>query len=142
MNHSQRHYYTPVIVQMTPEDLRELIINAMHEGAQAVRDELRHQPQEAPRTITGRKEIMSFLGIRSDSTLRQRMNDFPEAFTSEGRSTLILDTVIFSDLKKRAEKMTRHANRSDNGTNNGRNGLPQARRLPPERSHPTARSIL
>ena len=111
MNSSQQHFYTPVIVQMTPEDLRELIINARHEGAQAVRDEIRHQPQEAPRTISGRKEIMSFLGIRSDSTLRQRMNDFPEAFTSEGRSTLILDTVIFSDLKKRAEKMTRHANR-------------------------------
>ena len=84
MNSSQQHYYTPVIVQMTPEDLRQLIINAMHEGAQA---------------------------IRSDSTLRQRMNDFPEAFTCEGRSTLILDTVVFSDLKKRSEKMTRHANR-------------------------------
>ena len=99
--------YTPVCVQMTPEDLRELILNAMREGAEAVRDELRRQPAEAPRTISGRKEIMSFLGIRSDSTLRQRMNDFPEAFTQEGRSTLILDTVIFSDLKKRAEKMTR-----------------------------------
>ena len=111
MNHSQQHYYTPVIVQMSPEDLRELIINAMHEGAEAVREALRHQSPEAPRIITGKKAIKSYFGIRSDSTLRQRMNDFPEAFTSEGRSTLILDTVIFSDLKKRAEKMTRHANR-------------------------------
>ncbi|WP_455108051.1 hypothetical protein [Porphyromonas sp.] len=111
MNHSQQHYYTPVIVQMSPEDLRELIINAMHEGAEAVRDELRHLPQEAPRIITGKKAIKAYFGIQSDSTLRQRMNDFPEAFTREGRSTLILDTAIFTDLKKRAEKMTRHANR-------------------------------
>lgn len=99
--------YTPVCVQMTPEDLRNLIINAMHEGAEAVRDALRHQPAEAPRIITGKKAIKAYFGVQSDSTLRQRMNDFPEAFTKEGRSTLILDTVIFSDLKKRAEKMTR-----------------------------------
>ena len=99
--------YTPVCVQMTPEDLRNLIINAMHEGAEAVRDALRHQPAESPRTISGRKEVMAYLGIRNSATLRQRIKDYPEAFTQEGRSTIIIDTVIFNELKKRAEKMTR-----------------------------------
>ena len=99
--------YTPVTIQMSPEDLRQLIMNAMREGAETLREELRHRQDPQHRTISGRKEVMAYLGIRNSATLRQRIKDYPEAFTQEGRSTIILDTTIFNDLKRRAEKMRR-----------------------------------
>ena len=89
--------YTPVTIQMTPEDLRQLIMNAMREGAETLREELRHRQEPQHRTISGRKEVMAYLGIRNSATLRQRIKD----------STIILDTTIFNDLKRRAEKMRR-----------------------------------
>lgn len=101
------HYYTPQVSMLSPDDLRAIIQDAMREGAEILRQELALKSASDRRMIAGRKAIMEHLGIRNQATLRERIKKYPEAFVQEGRTTLLLDTTILSELKRREGKMTR-----------------------------------
>ena len=101
------HYYTPQVSMLSPDDLRAIIQDAMREGAEILRQELALKSASDRRMIAGRKAIMEYLGIRNQATLRERIKRYPDAFIQEGRTTLLLDTTIFSELKRREGKMTR-----------------------------------
>lgn len=101
------HYYTPQVSMLSPDDLRAIIQDAMRAGAEILRQELALKSASDRRMIAGRKAIMEYLGIRNQATLRERIKKYPEAFVQEGRTTLLLDTTILSELKRREGKMTR-----------------------------------
>lgn len=101
------NYYTPQVSMLSPDDLRAIIQDAMREGAEILRQELALKSASDRRMIAGRKAIMEYLGIRNQATLRERIKKYPEAFVQEGRTTLLLDTTILSELKRREGKMTR-----------------------------------
>ena len=101
------NYYTPQVSMLSPDDLRAIIQDAMREGAEILRQELALKSASDRRMIAGRKAIMEYLGIRNQTTLRERIKKYPEAFVQEGRTTLLLDTTILSELNRREGKMTR-----------------------------------
>ena len=101
------NYYTPQVSMLSPDDLRAIIQDAMRAGAEILRQELALKSASDRRMIAGRKAIMEYLGVRNQATLRERIKKYPEAFVQEGRTTLLLDTTILSELKRREGKMTR-----------------------------------
>lgn len=99
---------TEPIIVLTPSQLRAEISYAIEKAVEALREDLRNGKNDlAPQVISGKEEIMKFLGVRNEETFRKRRKDYPSAFSQAGKKTILLNVPRYQELLASESKMSR-----------------------------------